>query len=665
LATCAAALTHVAERSRREGSFALPTQFHRRAAALCAVSLLALAGAAQAATPAKPAKPAPTTALTLSTGGQMPAEEAAVTIEHVDLKLKIIPQHKAIEGDATLTLAAKSALPRIVLDFDKNFAVSALIVDGKALPASAWTNPEGRLTITPAAPIAAGAKTVVQIRYAGQPHEAEKAPWDGGFVWKTAPTGEPWIASAVQGDGCDLFWPCIDFPTGEPLLVDFYVTVPAPLSAPAGGVLVGVTEKDGWRTFHWRQKQPDTYAIAVNVGPYVKLEDTYKSRFGDSFPIEYWYLKSDDPAKARALFAEFPTTLDFFEQMIGPYLKLEDTYKSRFGDSFPIEYWYLKSDDPAKARALFAEFPTTLDFFEQMIGPYPFRSEKLGVVETPHLGMEHQTMNAYGNDYKKDVYGYDWLFQHELSHEWFGNQVTNVDWDDMWIHEGLGSYMQPLYSQWLHGDMEYMTRLNAQRVQSKNQFPIVSDKVMTEDQVYKPEGGPANDIYAKGSNVMHTLRATIGDAAFFKAVRILVYGRPDPKPGNFAPRYATTKDFIAIVNDVTGKDYQWFFDAYFYQAKLPELRTARDGDDLVLSWKTPSGKAFPMPVEVKVGDKIVTAPMTDNTGRIKVGDAVPVIVDPASKILRRQPYLEEYAAWKKAADEAAKKAETAKPAKKK
>jgi aminopeptidase N len=293
-----------------------------------------------------------------------------------------------------------------------------------------------------------------------------------------------------------------------------------------------------------------------------------------------------------------------------------------------------------------------------MIGPYPFRSEKLGVVETPHLGMEHQTMNAYGNEYKKDVYGYDWLFQHELSHEWFGNQVTNVDWDDMWIHEGLGSYMQPLFSQWLHGDMEYMTRLNAQRVGSKNQFPIVSDKVMTEDQVYKAESGPANDIYAKGSNVMHTLRATIGDAAFFKAVRILVYGRPDPKPGNFAPRYATTKDFIAIVNDVTGKDYQWFFDAYFYQAKLPELTQARDGDDLVLSWKTPSGKAFPMPVEVKVGDKIVTAPMSDNTGRVRVGDAVPVIVDPASKILRRQPYLEEYAAWKKADD--AKKAEEAK-----
>ncbi|MGR4867057.1 M1 family metallopeptidase [Caulobacter sp. LARHSG274] len=583
----------------------------RRTAALYAASVLALAGAAHAAQPVNPVKPLPTTALTLGTGGQMPAEEAAVAIEHVDLRIKVIPERKAIEGDATLTLRAKSALPRIVLDLDRNLPISSLSIDGQALSVSAWSNPEGRLTMTPPAPIAAGARTEVRIRYAGVPHVAEKAPWDGGFVWKTAPTGEPWIATAVQGDGCDLFWPCIDFPTGEPLLVDFYVTVPAPLSAPAGGVLVGVEEKDGWRTFHWRQKQPDTYAIALNIGPYVKLSDTYRSRFGDSFPIEYWHLKSDDPAKAKALFAEFAPTLDFFEAMIGPY---------------------------------------------------PFRSEKLGVVETPHLGMEHQTMNAYGNEYAKDVYGYDWLFEHELSHEWFGNQVTNVDWDDMWIHEGLGSYMQPLYSQWLHGDMEYMARLNDQRTKTNNRFPIVAGRVMSEDDVYKDTAGPGIDIYYKGSNVMHTLRALIGDEAFFKAVRLLVYGRVDPKPGNFAPRYATTKDFIADVNTVTGRDYQWFFDAYFYQAKLPELVQVREGEDLALSWKTPSGKPFPMPLEVRVGDKVVSVPMADGTGRVQVGDAVPVIVDPASKVLRRQPYLEDYQAWKKAKDDA-KKAEDAKKAK--
>ena len=567
----------------------MPIQFHRRAAALCAVSLLALAGAVHAATPVNPPKPTPTTALTLGTGGQMPAEEAAVAIEHVDLKLKVIPKTKSIEGDATLTLAVKSALPRIVLDFDKNFAVSALLVDGK--PAT-WTNPEGRLTINLPAPIQAGAKTTVQIRYAGQPHEAEKAPWDGGFVWKTTPTGEPWIASAVQGDGCDLFWPCIDFPTGEPLLVDFYVTVPAPLSAPAGGVLVDVQEKDGWRTFHWRQKQPDTYAVAVNVGPYDKLEASYKSRFGDSFPIEYWYLKSDDPAKAKALFAEFPTTLDFFEQMIGPY---------------------------------------------------PFRSEKLGVVETPHLGMEHQTINAYGNAYKLDGRGYDWLLQHELAHEWFGNQMTNTTWDDMWLHEGLGSYMQPLYARWLNGDRYMESELTTMRLALHNTFPLVSGKPQDSATVYTDATGPGLDLYNKGALVAHSLRLLIGDEAFKRSLTRLVYGRPDPRPGNFEPLYASTPDFIRIVNEESHKDLGWFFATYVYQAALPKLVLTRDGDRATVAWADTAG-TFPMPVEVEVDGQLRTLQMRDGKGDFAAPEGAHIILDPHNKVLRQLDFIDAYQA---------------------
>jgi aminopeptidase N len=275
------------------------------------------------------------------------------------------------------------------------------------------------------------------------------------------------------------------------------------------------------------------------------------------------------------------------------------------------------------------------------------------VVETPHLGMEHQTINAYGNAYKKDGFGFDWLLQHEFAHEWFGNQLTNADNDDMWLHEGFGSYMQPLYSQWLHGDMEYMSRLNTQRLAVRNKFPIVSDRPLKEDAVYNGERGPGNDIYYKASNVLHTLRALVGDEAFFKITRIAVYGRDDPKPGNFAPRYLSTRDFVRIVDEVTGRDFGWFFDVYLYQAAPPELIERRDGADLVLQWKTPGEKPFPMPVEVKIGGKLVTVPMADGSGRVTVGDAVPVIVDPASKILRRQPYVEVFQTWKQAADKAA------------
>ncbi|PTS82532.1 peptidase M1 [Caulobacter sp. HMWF009] len=575
-------------------------------AAFGAASMLVLASAAEAQTPAPPPAAATATTSTLSfdTGGPMPPEQAALAFERADLSFKILPERKAIEGKAVLTLKMKSKLDRIVLDFDRVFAIRAITLDGKPLKPSAWSNPEGRLTITPPRALTRDRTVEVAITYDGVPHEAKRAPWDGGFVWSKTETGEPWIATAVQGEGCDLFWPCIDYPTGEPGVVDLHISVPAPLVAPANGTFLGMTEADGRRTYNWRARTPNTYAIALNAGPYEQLSETYKSRFGDSFPIQYWYLKGRE----------------------------------------------------TKAKALFAEFPPMIDFFEAMIGPYPFRQEKMGVVETPHLGMEHQTINAYGNNYARDAYGYDWLLQHEFAHEWFGNQLTDLDNDDMWLHEGLGSYMQPLYSQWLHGDMEYMARLNSQKAGIRNKSPIVSGKPLKEDDVYNADRGPGNDIYAKASNVLHTLRTLIGDEAFFKVTRLIVYGRDDPRPGNFSPRYASTQDFVKAVNQVTGKDYGWFFDAYLYEAMPPELIEAREGQDLVLHWKVPNNRRFPMPLEVRVGRDVVTLPMADGTGRVAVGDAVPVIIDPAAKVLRRQPYVEVFQAWQKARDDAAKAA---------
>jgi aminopeptidase N len=288
-----------------------------------------------------------------------------------------------------------------------------------------------------------------------------------------------------------------------------------------------------------------------------------------------------------------------------------------------------------------------LDFFEQQIGPYPFGDEKMGVVETPHLGMEHQTINAYGNGYPKSEYGFDWLLQHEFSHEWFGNQVTNADWDDMWLHEGFGTYMQPLYGQYLHGDMAYFAMLHTERTALKNKYPIVSGHSQNEHTVYDAEHGPGNDIYYKGSLMLHTLRQLIGDRDFFDSIRRLVYGRPDPKPGNFKPRYASTDDYIAIVDQVTGRRLDWFFDVYLRDAALPRLDEQRDGDTLKLRWVTEHGKPFPMPIEVQVGDTVHTLPMRDGSGQLHVPGGSLLIVDPRSKVLREMPHVEAYQQWMK------------------
>ncbi|MFC4763877.1 M1 family metallopeptidase [Dyella koreensis] len=569
-------------------------------------ALLGTSAAFAADTPAKPLAQPPISELTQRSGGVMPVEQRRVNFDHAELHFTPDIAKQTLDATAQLTFTARETTDVLLLDLDHNLAISDISVDGKPLAASAWSNPDGRLRIQLPAPLAKGGKVAVEIHYGGKPHVAQRAPWDGGFVWAKTEDGQPWVATAVEGEGCDLFWPCIDHPQGKPDLVDTYITVPKTLAAPGNGVLVDIQDEGENHTYHWRAKHPTTYAISLNIGPFEVLKGDYHSRYGNTIPMQMWYLRGHE----------------------------------------------------AQAKQLFGEFPRMLDFFEEQIGPYPFGDEKMGVVETPHLGMEHQTINAYGNGYPRSEYGFDWLLQHEFSHEWFGNQVTNTDWDDMWIHEGFGTYMQPLYGQYLYGDMPYFSMLQNERSMVKNVYPIVAGRSQFEHEVYDADHGPGNDIYYKGSLTLHTLRQMIGDKAFFETVRRLVYGRPDPKPGNFAPHYATTKDYIDIVHQVTGRDLRWFFDVYLYQAALPKLDVKHDGNVLNLRWEVPQNKPFPMPIEVQVGETLHTVPMTNGEGHLNAPAGALVIIDPRSKVLRELPHFGEFQQWKK--DQAAKKAKAAK-----
>ncbi len=552
-----------------------------------ALALLVVAAPALAQTPRQ------STAFTLQSGQERAREQTHVRFDQADLSIKVIPDQRRIEGVAILDFTATTgAIDRLLLELDTVFAVESIAVDGVDLhPDDDWRNDEGRLAIDLGRDLEPGQSVRIRIAYSGQPHVAERAPWKGGFVWSTTPSGEPWIATAVQGEGCDIFWPCIDHPLNEPGRVNLHITVPTGLVAPSNGRFLGAEDHgDGWTTWNWTAANPNTYAVALNIGPYEEVTETYHSRFGNSFPMSFWHLKSDDPAKVAALFAEFKPMLDFYEATVGPF---------------------------------------------------PFGDEKMGVVETPHLGMEHQTINAYGNQYRLDGRGYDWLLQHELAHEWFGNQMTNIDADDLWLHEGLGSYMQPLYGRWLHGDRYMQTELAEFERDLINAHPVVSGSHRTDTEV---SNGPGNDIYFKGALFAHTLRLLIGDEAFFRSVRTLVYGRPDPRPGNFTTLYRSTQDFMDIVNAETGRDYGWLFRGYLYNAALPELVQTRDGDLLSLQWITGDGGPFPMPVEVEIDGRVQTVAMTGGRGLINVPEGAHVVIDPANKVLRRRPFIEAYRA---------------------
>ncbi|VVT03729.1 M1 family metallopeptidase [Erythrobacter sp. EC-HK427] len=544
---------------------------------LASASALALAAMLAPATAAAQAL----NARTAQTDLPLEGPRASMQIEHVTLAISVFPDRRVIAGEGEYRIEVSDALEQLQFDLDPRYTVSRVTVGGTALPAGSISNPDGLLTLQLLRRTRAGETLDVSIAYSGSPHVARNAPWDGGIVWSQS-GGQPWIATAFQGEGCDMLWPCIDNSLHRMDSIDTRFTVPTGLTATGNGRLVDTTDNgDGTTTFHWTARDPSNYGIVLQIGPYELTEQLYESRFGNTIPIQFWHLP-----------------------------------QSKGG-----------------ARQLVTEMADYLDFFESTIGPYPFADEKAGVVETPHLGMEHQTINAYGNRFRPDPLGYDWLLAHEFAHEWFANQLTHASIDHMWLHEGIGTWMQPLYLGWANGEMYYHADMWSKRQGIASRVPLVSLGETLPD-YNDTASGWGSDIYNKGAWVMHTLRYVVGEDELFPALTELTYGTDNPQPGNFDVISRTTDDFRAILERRTGRELDWFFDAYFYQGPLPRLIEERSADAITLRWETPSQMAFEMPLEVIVDGEARVVPMTGGEGSIALPTPNSIVqIDPRNQIL--------------------------------
>lgn len=545
---------------------------------------------------------------TAQSGAALSPAKAAMDVPHVALGITVDPASQSISGRADYTVRTLAPLDRLELDLDPRFTISAVTLNGTDMPATAWKNDGGLLSVTLPDRVEQGRQMVLSITYSGRPRVAPRAPWDGGMVWGKTAGGQPFIASAVQGLGCDLFWPCIDHPTKRVGVLDFAIRVPAGLTAAANGRLIGSETANGWTTWRWQARHPNDYGVTLQIGPYELAERSHASRYGNAIPIQFWHL----PGNA------------------------------------------------AQAARLNAEMDQFLRFFESTIGPYPFADEKVGLAETPHLGMEHQTINAYGNGFKLAPEGYDWLMHHEFAHEWFANQLTGARNADMWLAEGFGTYMQPLYLGWKSGDFAYRAALWDLRKKIVSRVPLAPAEEIPSGYYNDAEAGWGADIYYKGAWILHTLRGLIGDEAFYDATRRLTYGRPDPAPGNFAPVTATTDNFQKIVEQVTGRDMGWFFDAYFRVAPLPRLDVRQQGATLTLQWQVTSPAPFAMPVEVQVDGRTITVPMTGGQGTVPLPRADShVVIDPDWRVLREDAAISAWQAQERARADAARAAAAA------
>lgn len=521
------------------------------------------------------------------TGGPLMFEQAVFDVQSYDITVNADPKTKSLTGTTVMT--ARTVIPTnvIVLDLDTPYAITSLTEGGK--PAR-FERKEGKIWIWFPMTKQVGDEIKTSISYAGTPRVAPNPPWIGGFIWTKTKGGVDWISIALQNDGADLLFPCKDHPSDKPATAAMHITVPDPLIAAGPGKLESVkSNTNGTSTYNWRMTNPiSNYSLVFNAAPYKTIEDTYQSIAGDNLPIVF----------------------------------------------------YVLPEDYDKGPSLVAEQKKYLAYYEKYLGPYPFRTQKVGIVETPHLGMEHSTNIAYGNHFGFDKDGTDGLLLHEFGHEWWANLVTASDWRDFWLHEGFQSYMDTFYKEYLHGKPAYLAAMKNRVKRLKNVQPVAPREPKISYQVYydapdytKSDG----DIYDKGALILHSLRYLIGDDAFFRALHHMAYPTKEMETytDGRQERLVNTDDFLTIAEAESGMKLDWFFELYLRQPKLPKLIPSVAGKTLNLSWETPNNLPFPMPVDVMIDGKPQRVEMKGGKGSVTFTGTAPPI-DPDGWVLKAQ-----------------------------
>ena len=512
-------------------------------------------------------------------------------MQHYALDLQVVPDSQTIAGTLTMEAVAVAPTAHVRLDLDDRLDVYGVYLQGAPCPdwldcmearvPLVWQRPPGQVRIALGRTAQPGDTLRLAVRYGGAPRVAPRPPWDGGLSWERSASGEPWVAVSCQGEGSDLWWPVKDHPSDEPDRgVTLRITAPEALRAVANGRFVQrTTNGDGTASETYRVTTPiNNYGVSFGVGPFVEVRETYRSPLGYSMPATFYVLPERE-ADARRQMPGFLDAMGFMERTFGPYGSREDGYH---------------------------------------------------VLHTPYLGMEHQSLIAYGSTFEDNAYGFDWLHFHELAHEWFANLGTAPDWRDFWIHESFATYAEALYAEDLAmrrtgnravAREAYLDYLAETRRRIVGAVPLAPEGPRTTTEMYNLPGGGFNaDVYFKGAWVLHTLRYALDDdRAFFRALGRLLYPETGPTPEaatrdpSAAYRWVSTADVQAAFQRETDLDLSALFHVYLRQPALPVLRQEYLGNEgTAMRWELPEGAlpdgmAFELPVPINAG-RVVPMP---------------------------------------------------------
>ena len=458
-----------------------------------------------------------------------------------DLHVRVNPSDSSVAGYNAITYRVLRSSParEMQIDLQQPLLVDSVVQDGTELSVRREGN---ALFVRLLSPQRRGTKRTISVHYHGKPTVAVRAPWDGGFVWGRDSLGSDWVATANEGLGASVWWPNKDIYSDEPDSQRVAITVPDPIIDVSNGRLRSTTRNgDGTTTYEWFVANPiNNYNVAVNAGRYEHFSDVYQGERG-KLTLDYW----------------------------------------------PLAY-HLDT-----ARKQFQQVKPMLKCFESWFGPFPWYEDGFKLVETPHLGMEHQSAIAYGNRYLNGYRGtdrsasghglkWDFIIIHEAAHEWWGNNITMSDAADMWIHESFANYAESLFTECQSGKKAGAEYVIGDRRNIRNQAPIVG--------VYGVNHEGSGDMYSKGGSMLHMIRQLVNDDARWR--RIL-----RGLGSAFRHRTVSGKQVEEYMSRHSRLDLSKVFDQYLRTTMIPVLEYKLEGSTLSYRWANVV-PGFDMPVKV-------------------------------------------------------------------
>ncbi len=489
--------------------------------------------------------------------GQLTPLRTCYDIDYYHLDVKFDIGNKFISGSNLFKFTATQDFTMLQFDLFANLKIEKIDYKGEPLSYSREFN---AVFVTFPKTITKGSKDEFTVYYSGNPTIAKKAPWDGGVVFTTDSLGNPWVATACQGIGASIWWPNKDQQADEVDSALISITVPDSLQDVSNGRLRKVTPLgDGYTRYDWFVANPiNNYDIEANVGKYTHFDDSYDGEKG-KVSLDYWVL-TYDLEKAKIQFGR----------------NVKDMLKA-------FEYWF---------------------------GPYPFYEDGYKLVETPYLGMEHQSGTAYGNQFKNGYKGtdlsgtgwglkWDYIIVHESGHEWFGNNITAKDIADEWIHESFTCYSESLFIESKYGKQAGQEYVNGLRRKIKNDAPIVG--------VYGVNDDGSQDMYYKGANLLNMVRTIINDDEKW---RDILRGLNK----TFYHQTVTYHQIVDYISMQSGKNMSPLFEQYLKYKDIPTLAFKILDGKLQCRWVA-DVKDFNMPVRVKIkgGEYRFIYPKTHDT----------------------------------------------------